>query len=56
MAQTREWIEELSVAIPQLAQAALPFVNRLSQAGGELRPGATGPLARHIPPGASVDV
>jgi hypothetical protein len=31
MAQTRESIEELSLAIPQLAQAALPFVDRLSQ-------------------------
>jgi len=29
--QTRESIEELSVAIPQLASAALPFVDRLSQ-------------------------
>jgi phosphotransferase family enzyme len=29
--QTRESIEELSVAVPQLASAALPFVDRLSQ-------------------------
>ena len=31
IAQTRESIEELSVAIPQLAQVALSFIDRLSQ-------------------------
>ena len=31
LTQTRESIEELSVAIPQLAPSALPFVDRLSQ-------------------------
>jgi aminoglycoside phosphotransferase (APT) family kinase protein len=37
-AQTRESIEELSVAIPQLASAAKPFIERLSNLEASSRP------------------
>jgi aminoglycoside phosphotransferase (APT) family kinase protein len=38
MVQTRESVEELSVAIPQLAPAALPFLERLSNLEASSQP------------------